>query len=585
MAICENCGTSFTPSETRTEVTSLRILCEKCEAERKAEKARRAAEKAAAAAGGSNAKAAPPVPTTRRATPAPVSTNSAATTNSTAPANSKPSAPANAKPSPAPAPASRITSAESAPRVSRPAPPPSRPAPAASRPAPAPSRPAMEEEPDEEAPRAAPARTSRGAKGKAAHSGAPDVRREIELLKKRENKVMMIGWMVCGGLLLIALGVWWRVQAQKTAEADARAAAIKEVEDFVVKMKSFDVANLVQANEAIALAESKKVLWEEGTASSDVGSIVSRAKTNIETAKEKKETEDRLANAEQVIQNAANETPQNIAKIRRILSDLEQRVDVMGDDFKARVTSAKSVIDKTYATRLRDEAKALLAKGPTEARAALTAYTAAEDEVLKLFEDAIRRKNKEAEAYYKAQYQEIITESDTLVASIFTPEYIEKVTWRDLLAGDATKAWANDGLKGFRFDGGTLHAVGPELGAGKTAIMSIGDREQWRDFELDIEATIVAGSAQLYFRLGKRTDTAGEMYSVVPGESGFKLGEKFNARATFIGSKFSLTWEDAGIQPYSNEARWANTRKGAFGITLNEGSEIKISKLRIRELR
>ena len=48
MANCEKCSTTFEPSTDRTEVSSLRILCPKCEAERRAEKAARA--KAAAAA-------------------------------------------------------------------------------------------------------------------------------------------------------------------------------------------------------------------------------------------------------------------------------------------------------------------------------------------------------------------------------------------------------------------------------------------------------------------------------------------------------------------------------------------------------
>jgi hypothetical protein len=412
------------------------------------------------------------------------------------------------------------------------------------------------------------------------------VRREIELLKKRENKVMMYGWIVCGALTLIALGVWWRVQAKKSAEAAAVAAAKQEVDDFVTKMKGFDLTNLVQATEAIAYAESKKPLWEDSSATADVGTIVSRAKTNLDTAKDRKETEERLANAEQVINNAASETPQIIAKTRRILSDLEQRVDAMPPEFKTRLNAAKSVIDKTYIVRLHDDAKAIAAKGPSEARAALTAYTAAEDEVLKLFETSMRSKNKEAEEYYKQRYRDIITESDAIATAVFTPDVVEKAPWKDLLAGDAIKGWANDGLKGFRIDSGSLQAVGPEIGAGKTAIMSIGDREQWRDYELDMEFTVVAGTGDFYFRLGRRPDNAGDSYPISTGEGGFKLGEKYSGKALFIGSKLSITWSTAEIEPYTPDGTsWARTRKGAFGLTLNEGSEIKISRLRIRELR
>ncbi len=571
MAICENCGTSFTPSDAHTEVTSLRILCTKCEAERKAERARRAGEKAAQS---SAPKAAPPVPATRRASPAPASTTAAQASVSSAPVSS---APVSAKPASAPPPVSQRTpSSDAPPRATRPATAPSKPTPAAPAPLVATSP----------APRAASAQNAGASTKGKARGSTPDVRREIELLKRRENKVMMYGWIVCGGLTLIALGVWWRVQAKKSAEAAAVAAAIQEVQDFVSKMKGFDITNLVQANDAITFAESNKKLWEDNSASSDVGTIVSRAKTNLETAKDRKETEDRLANAEQVINNAASETPQNIAKIRRILGDLEQRVDSMPPEFKTRLTSAKSVIDKTYVVRLHDDAKAIAAKGPSEARAALTAYTLAEDEALKLFEESMRRKNKEGEDYYKQHYRDMITESDAIATAVFTADVIEKVPWKDLLAGDATKGWANDGLKGFRIDSGALQAVGPEIGAGKTAIMSIGDREQWRDFELDFEFTLVSGTGSFYFRLGRRPDNAGDIYPISTGEGGFKLGEKYGAKATFIGSTLSITWSTADITPYTPDgASWARMRKGAFGLTLNEGSEIKISRLRIREVR
>lgn len=556
MAICENCSTDFTPSEARTEVASLRILCEKCEAERKAEKARRAAEKSQASA----PKTAPPVPATRRASPAPASAPSVAASPAAASAKSTPM---NATP-----PAASRSATPGAPRVVRPAPT-----------APPPAEPV--EPPSARSPRPSAAASSKSKP----RSGTPDVRREIELLKRRENKVMMIGWIVCGVLALAALGTWLTVQGKKAAERAAVEAAKKEVEDFAAKMKSFDITKLDQANAAIALADEKKKIWEESSVSGDVGTIVAHAKTNLEMAKDRKETEDRLANAEQVIQNAANETPQIIAKTRRILSDLENKQDVMGEEFKTRVAAAKSVIDKTYANRLRDEAKALAGKGPSEARAALTAYGAAEDEMQKLYEESMRRKNKEAETYYKALYQEVITESDTLATAVFTPEVIEKAPWKDLLAGDS-KNWVNAGMKGFRIDSGTLQAVGPEVGANQTGIMSIGDREQWRDFELDIEFTLVSGTAEFYFRLGRRTENAGELYKVAPGDTGIKLGEKFAAKVTFIGSKITIAWSSADITPWSNEAvRWQNTRKGAFGATLTDGSELRISRLRIRELR
>lgn len=540
MATCENCSTSFTPSDAHTEVTSLRILCANCEAQRKAERARRAAEKAPRPAAAS---AVPPVPTTRRANPTPPS-------------------------SPVPVATTPATNSSPSPRAARPAPPPTPPAPASE---PAPRAPTT-------------SRPSSTPKSKP-RSATPDVRREVEMLKARENKVMMYGWIVCGVLAVIALGVWWRVQAKRSAEEAAVAAHQKEVNDFATKMRGFDLTNLVLATEAIALAESQKPLWEDSAITSDIGSIVAKAKTNIESARDRKELELRMTAAEEGIQNAASKTPKEIAQIRRTLQELENKADSMGPEFKARVAASKSGIDRTYVIRLHDDAKATAAKGPSEGRAALAAYTLAEDEVLKLFEAALRSKNKEAEEYYRQHFKDIITESDLIATALFTPEVIEKVPWKDLLSSEFAKSWANDGLKGFRIENGALQAVGPEIGAGKIGIMSIGDREQWRDFEIDAEFTLVAGTGHFFFRLGKRTDNAGESYSIAPGEGGFKLGEKYGAKATFIGSKISITWSSADVAPYEVDTIWSRIRKGAFGMTLTEGSEIKLTRLRIRELR
>ncbi len=52
-----------------------------------------------------------------------------------------------------------------------------------------------------------------------------------------------------------------------------------------------------------------------------------------------------------------------------------------------------------------------------------------------------------------------------------------------------------------------------------------------------------------------------------------------------MGSKLNITFTPGDIQPYEEEVRWDITRKGAFGLTLGEGSEIKVTRLRIRELR
>ncbi|MFN0242209.1 MAG: hypothetical protein ACKVWV_04890 [Planctomycetota bacterium] len=571
MVTCENCGTNFTPSTDTTEVTSLRILCASCDEKRRLERAARARAKSTGASAGAasaraGASAPPPVPATKSAVPAAAPRKPAADTSSAA------------------------ASAERRP-PSRPA----APAPAAAR-APVPP-PAAEAEDEEERPaaRSAAGRTSPKSSAaprpsalakKHAAGGSPDVAREIQMLRKRENKVVMYGWIACVVLLSIAGGLALRAKMKRDAAAEAIAAYKASQDEFRAKLAKYEVSDLKQASEAIAYADEKRALWADEAWANDISSRVAKARTNIDLARERKELEERLLVVEETIQNAATRPPDEVAKVRRTLGDLELNADKVSPEFKARVQTARAVVDKTIATRLHDEARAIAAKGPNDQRAALTAYTKAEDEALRLFEESIRRKTKENEDFYKAKYREIIAESDALATAIFTPEVVDKAQWKDLLSTEAAKGWQHDGLADFGVGNGQLRAVGLPPGAGKTGIMSVGDREQWRDFVLDAEFIIEAGSSNFFFRLGRRADNTVENFELATGPGApLKAGESYGMQATFIGSKLSLTFSTSEINPYEIESSWSRSRKGAFGITVPEGSTIKITKLKIRELR
>lgn len=574
MVTCEICGTNFTPSTDTTEVTSLRILCASCEEKRRAERAARARAKAAGTGAGAGvasatASAPPPVPATKSAAPAAAPRKPAAEASSAgASAEKRPAAPA-----PAAARAPAPTRAPTPPPVAEP------------------------EADDDERPSARSVAGRRSSKSSAAprpsalakkHAagGSPDVQREIQMLRKRENKVVMYGWIACLVLLSVAGGLALRAKIKRDNAAAELAAYKQSQDDFRAKLAGYELSDLKQANEAIAYAEEKKAIWQDEVWANDISSRVAKARSNIDLARERKELEERLLVVEETIQNAATKTPDEVAKVRRTLGDLELNADKVSPEFKARVQTARAVVDKTIANRLHDEARSIAAKGPNDQRAALTAYTKAEDEVLRLFEESIRRKTKENEEYYKAKYKEIIAESDALAVVIFTPEVVEKVPWKDLLSTEAAKGWQHDGLADFGIGNGSLRAVGLPPGAGKTGIMSVGDREQWRDFVLDVEFVIEAGSTNFFFRLGRRADNTVENYELATGPGApLKAGEGYGMQATFIGSKLSLAFSTSEVGSYEIESSWSRSRKGAFGITVPEGSTIKITKLRIRELR
>jgi hypothetical protein len=424
-----------------------------------------------------------------------------------------------------------------------------------------------------------------GSKGQAAPLH-PDVRREAEMLRARANRTMTYAWIACGVLAVVAAGFVVNIRIKKNAEQAAIDAETKKESDFLAKMKTFNVDVPAQAEEAIKTAESDK-WWKDTPIAADVSTILNKAHAVLDLARDRKEVDDRLTNVEIAVKDYASKPADELAKARRTLDDLESKGDMMGDEFKKRVATAKSTVDRAYMTRLHDEAKAQAAAGVGNARVALTAYTKAEEEALKMFEKNIRSKNKEAEDYYKAHYLDIIKESDALSYALFTPEEIAKTPWTDLLAANQKEHWQHYEFKGWRLENGVLDAVGADPGAGKDALMAVPESGGYRDFQLECEFTMAKGGSKFCFRLGKRVDRQTAQYDVDvgPKSTAFKAGTQYTALATFVGSKLSITFTPADANAYEDEVHWDVTRKGAFGITLAEGAEMKITRLRIRELR
>lgn len=413
----------------------------------------------------------------------------------------------------------------------------------------------------------------------------PDIRREVEMLKARENKVMMWAWIICGVLLVTTGVVYGIVHSKKIAIQEAIDKRNKVVDDCYTKMKSFDYGTEAGANEAIKFAEANKRDWDEEKYAGEISSLLGKSKSFLDAAAERREMQSRIEAIESGAKDASSKTPDELAKLRRSLEALENRGDALGTELQARVGTARNSIDRAFAARLHEDAKAQATSGAANARAALTAYTRAEDELLKLFEGAARRHAPdEVQKYYQLHFEQIIQESDALATSLFTPDVIDKTPWTDLLAPDKLKDWQNDGLKGFRIDSGTLHAVGPEPGT-KIGTMDVPAAGGYRDFQLEMEFTLVQGKFDMYFRLGRRFDNSVPNYNMVTSrDSGFKAGRTFTATATFIGSHLKLVFS-GDIQEWEYDSSWTKSRKGAFGVAVFENSEVKFTKLRIRELR
>jgi len=592
MANCEKCGTSFTPGAERTEVTSLRVLCPSCEAERRAEKAARAAAANASQAASTAAKAA--------ATPAPAPTASQAGRLQMRKPAVAPQAGAPAAKSPAETPK---PTASPAPATARP------PSAAAAASAATPTQPRIASSPPKSrTPRTPPSSASakdlhgapakkllhRPQVGKKSTSQGedfhPDVRREVEMLKKRESKVMTIAWIICGVLVLAAGAAALTAKTKRDNEAAAAAKYRADLDAFAKRLQEDKQFDLQTEEGCIALLktteEQKSLGWEEDPIVGGlIAGLVSKAKANQDTLAEKKVDFERLANIEGTLANPSAQSPDSLRQARRSLETLINKASY-GDDFINRVKAKLKVVDRAVLARYREEAKSLAAGGPDKVRAALTAYTTAEDEATRLLDRAMQQKDQETKEFFTGQFKEITEESNAFVTGVFTEEVIEKTPWTDLLSETMKSSWQHYGDAGFRIEGGKLEAVGPAAGGSMNALIAVPDRGGYRDFDMEMEFTL-KGTVDLLFRLGKRVDNTVEYYTIsTTGQEPLKAGQTYSLRVSYIGNKLKgmLAPSDATVPP-EIESGWTKGRKGAFGAQLHEGSELKFTKLRIRELR
>jgi hypothetical protein len=590
--VCEQCAASFEEPEATGEVTSLRILCPSCAAER------RRAKLAAQPAAGQPARPAPaPRPgvsaagannTNSTARPAPVKTTTTVT-----------GAPGSAvRPASSPAPAARPASP-----AAKPASPGARPASTAARPA-APARPAGA--PASAAP--ARSRTSAAASPRASESSRAPVRapvrrsasagsRELIVETGSRTKPMMdtatkIGLVVALLLFVTAGVVLFIVNNQKTAEkneADRLAAA----QDSLMKeLRAIDTSNPDEAAKVESIVMDGKDLWLGTDLGVEVNSILAKAGGTLTKNADRADYDKRLSGIEAQLLNAATMEPKDLAELRRALRNMLVNAQQYGDEMVKRVKAAETACSRAYVNRLVADADTFIGQNPDQQRPALNKYALAEEELRSQLEEAFKTKDTKLRDELEPIYVRVISDSDRLSNAAFTDAYIEGTQWRDLLSGPELSKWKESKSSGFtwKIQDGVMRFTGPAPDSKGQAAMSIGDDEKWRDFQMEIEFTLKTGAPNLYFRLGKAADTRVKNILLEPapaGDIGWQLDKKYELRVTFIGNRFVAVCTNApeDFQELKVESGPGDSRRGAFGIAIPKGAEFEISKLRIKVLR
>jgi hypothetical protein len=227
------------------------------------------------------------------------------------------------------------------------------------------------------------------------------------------------------------------------------------------------------------------------------------------------------------------------------------------------------------------------ADGPRED--VLRAYAEAEDALHARLDELYRRRDSGDVLFrIEAALQECIEASDAIATALFDDARVERTPWRDLIA-DPNAEHAHDGLLRYERSDGEIRAVGSPPGTKLEGVFSIGDRERWRDFVVEVEYAPVRGESRLYFRLGRMVQTAPDEIEAEAVGDGVTL-ERDAPRtltATYIGSRRRFEWSaNTGLATTElNPINWRRSRVGAFGAVVRGGAELRITRLRARILR
>jgi hypothetical protein len=363
-----------------------------------------------------------------------------------------------------------------------------------------------------------------------------------------------------------------------------------EVTQIYKDLQALNLSDPVAAERIIQLASDKENTWKHHDLAADIESLVARARNNLTTAKEKSAAMERFTQIEAELAKG-DLTSERLKELRRQLDESEARLADGGADLLARFSLTRTKAQQVYATVLAKEARDGAIDGATP-RASLVRYQSVEDEIKTLLDRAYTAKDKEQQDFYTAIYKQVISESDALAKSLFQAEG-DSLDWVDCLTPPQSGYWNASSAKGFshKVEGGALLLVGPDADAGRMAVISIGDREQWRHFQADFDFILEKGEIDLFLRLGKGPNQNTLSYPLRTREStgGILIpGRKYSARISVIGSRLLVNFAGEDIDTpgaTDQEIPWTYTRKGAIGFVVSPQARAKITRLRVRELR
>lgn len=401
--------------------------------------------------------------------------------------------------------------------------------------------------------------------------------------------------LIAAGVLAVIAGVVWVVVSNKKAEEAARLKAYEDrLDKFLADLNALDMKKLEDMKRGLELIEkNEKEVWKKTRIDSEVTNKRSRFTGAIDEINRIGDFHATFNAARAVVEGAATQTSEALAETRQKLVEIEALSGTIDPAYPDKIKAWIASIDNILVTKIRDEARAFAAMSSTTPRQGIAKYAAAEDFVFNAVVSAKKAKKPE-EAAYTEVYKGLLQEADEYYTKVMTKEFIETIPWKDLLAGDMESKWSKvTNVPGFscRVSNGILTISPPDTGSKLQGSAGILDQpnDNLRSFLLDMEFA-VEGVATMFLHVtpppGYPDNRQSETFDLQSGDGGVRANEKYTLQALFVGSNLKIWFpENDEMQSYEPSPSWVKRRRGGIAFLIPEKTRLRITRMRIKELR
>jgi hypothetical protein len=402
------------------------------------------------------------------------------------------------------------------------------------------------------------------------------------------DKTTKIGLIIALVVLGLGAGAFFIVRGIKNDEKRADDEVKSRQQQLLTAMKGLDLATLDGAQRAIGVSDGSKETWVGTEIAGEVNSIRAKAGAFIQSEQEKRDYFDNLATLEAAARDPGSKSAQELRDISRRAETLALTAQGYGADAVTRITGLRNQLQQSIGLRVKTEAVQFADQNATtDPRGAMLKLSTAEDDIRRMWEQAHKDKNDTQKTLLESYLGELIKRTDDIATVFFTDAEVAKSPWKDLLLSDAATEWKAANVKGFSYkvENGQLIVIGPDESAKARAVLSIGDKQKWRDFVIDGEFVLESGVFTLAFRLGATPNANTDTFEVRTEENGIEAGKPYAFTYKVVGSNAEMVWKDDVLPKSDRLLSWYANRSGAFGLVIEKGTKLRFTRLRIRELR